>query len=466
MAVKAFNMASDPKIIAHLDSVFFSIDLDRGVIYNADSLPKGTDVSRLVPVITFANTMTKVELAFNKDNRTDTIVNYLTNPNDSIDFSEPVSLNVTAQDGTSTYHYTIKVNVHQQNPDSLIWSQTATAPFATRLPNPKALKAVEQDSEIVVIAEEADGSWSLIRINDIREPENSTAIEINPGFNPVIDTFTSTGLKLYILSENGCLFESADGITWTDTGEYWDTIIGSYLGSVIGLTQYDGGPQLYHTRHYPQNPAIEDSFVDNDFPILGRSNLGILDTGWSPNPIAIFAGGRKYDGSLSSDVWAFDGTTWTVISNINPPALEGACLMRYVVYKTDSRNQSSRAYDVWLLYGGKNEEGIVNNTLYLSADNGLTWTPASIFMQFPDDFPALYNASPFVISSRLNADLSDIWTTRSPATRASLDITIDGFDLSWNCPYIYLLGGYDSDGELSTSIWRAVLAKLTFTPEF
>ena len=43
--VSGFRLASNDSVLANLDSVFFSIDLDRGLIYNADSLPVGTNVS-------------------------------------------------------------------------------------------------------------------------------------------------------------------------------------------------------------------------------------------------------------------------------------------------------------------------------------------------------------------------------------------------------------------------------------
>ena len=45
--VSAFSLKANTKIMAHLDSVKFTIDQDRGVIYNADSLPRGTRINAL-----------------------------------------------------------------------------------------------------------------------------------------------------------------------------------------------------------------------------------------------------------------------------------------------------------------------------------------------------------------------------------------------------------------------------------
>ena len=47
VAITAFNLVDDKDILANLDSVFFTIDLKKAEIYNADSLPKGTDISRM-----------------------------------------------------------------------------------------------------------------------------------------------------------------------------------------------------------------------------------------------------------------------------------------------------------------------------------------------------------------------------------------------------------------------------------
>ena len=37
--VSSFSLSKDDSILANLDTVFFSIDLQRGRIFNADSLP-------------------------------------------------------------------------------------------------------------------------------------------------------------------------------------------------------------------------------------------------------------------------------------------------------------------------------------------------------------------------------------------------------------------------------------------
>lgn len=97
-AVKAFTLKANSAVLSNLDSVFFSIDLDNGVIFNADSLPKGTNITKLIPVITFANSMSEVKIEMEGGSEKTGTVDYLESPNDTIDFSGKVTLNVTAAD--------------------------------------------------------------------------------------------------------------------------------------------------------------------------------------------------------------------------------------------------------------------------------------------------------------------------------------------------------------------------------
>lgn len=77
-------------VLAHLDTIFFTIDLNKGQIYNADSLPVGTDVSALIANISFDNVaQAKIYMDKGDPAKNDTI-DYIANPTDSIDFTSKV----------------------------------------------------------------------------------------------------------------------------------------------------------------------------------------------------------------------------------------------------------------------------------------------------------------------------------------------------------------------------------------
>ena len=53
--IKSFALQADRDVLSNLDSVKFTIDYDNGLIYNADSLPKGTSITALKVTVSFMN---------------------------------------------------------------------------------------------------------------------------------------------------------------------------------------------------------------------------------------------------------------------------------------------------------------------------------------------------------------------------------------------------------------------------
>ena len=459
VAVKDFYILPNEKVMTNIDSVFFSIDLAHGVIFNADSMPQGTNVSRLIPSITFANTMSKVELVFYKDNNeNDTTVDYLENATDSIDFTRPVRLDVTAQDGVTTFSYTIKVNIHTVNPDTMQWASLASSRLPSRLENPRAQKTILHDSKAFCIIEENNGSYTLSTCSDLNEGAwDKKLIEVPDNF--MVESFIASDESFYALAE-GHLLVSNDAISWGETGETWLSIIGGYQNSVLGIKYQDN--KFLHAR-YPAPEGFEETEIDEDFPISHSSQFYTIDNSWAKYPTGFFIGGVTPSGSYSSAVWAFDGTNWATINSTSLPELKSPMLVRYVVFRNTGAPYAKREFDAWLMFGGVQDDGYFNRDVYYTLDNGVVWTLAPSGMQLPDRIPDLYGADAVSTEYSLSADLSQAWQTYdSPSSRASF--TINGSEITWECPYIYIFGGYDENNLLSTSIWRGVLNRVKFTP--
>ena len=463
VAVKNFRLQANDSVMAKLDSVAFSIDLNTGVIFNADSLPKGTDVSRLLATITFANNMTKAELSFLKDNKETVTVDYLKNPGDSIDFTYPVTLDVTAENGINTFKYQIKVNVHNQISDTLTWDRMASMPLPSRYSDPVAQKTVYKKETAYTLIEEYNGEYTLSSCSDLNKGEWYKS-QFSGSFSPDIDSFTVSSDSFWILDDNGELYTSEEGLYWIETYNKWENILGAYGDSVLGI-RFDG-TQFLHTQ-FPMPEGYVETPLENDFPIYGASILGVMNTDWYPDPFAILACGMSESGEISSAVWAYDGSNWAIINKKDLPALEKPMMARYVVFRDTPYIFTKRELDVWLLFGGIDDKGEMNRKVYMSYDNGVNWTLAPEMMQLPESLPSLGGADVIVAGYDLTADLSEAWTPEertktSPFTRTSY--TIDGFDITWVCPYLYIFGGYPDNNILSTVIWRGVLARLEFTP--
>lgn len=466
-AVKSFSLKSDSKVIANLDSVFFSIDLNAGVIFNADSLPKGTKIDKLVPSITFATSVSAATIHVTGGTiMADSTLNFMEHPGDSIDFTGNVTLNVTAADGNTRRSYTLKVNVHKEVPDSLVWDKMAVTALPSRMQAPRQQKTVTFRGKAVALIEENDGSLTLSESSDLLGNEWEKT-PLAPGFNPAIRSLAATDDALYVLdADNGELMTSADGMTWSDTGRAWEAILGGYGPHLLGLYT-DGGRRMHGV--YPPSGIVKEAEADSSFPTDGWSNLGTIQSKWSQVPTAMIFGGRKADGSLSDDTWGFDGNSWTVISNSDPAPLAGATIVPYYVYRKTSTSWKQTEFAAWLLIGGKTAEGKANRTVYMTYDNGVNWRQADSLMQMPDYIPGMWNLDNVVMSSPRSADISDSWKTRATRRLApwmKINYDIDGYIINWDCPYIYLFGGEnpeDSDHTYDT-IWRGVLARMTFAP--
>ncbi|MDE6802776.1 MAG: hypothetical protein K2J06_08425, partial [Muribaculaceae bacterium] len=222
--VKSFSLQPNAKVLNNLDTVFFSIDLVNARIFNADSLPFGTKVDRLLVSVTTDN-CSAVEFHFPRPGQTDSIINYLEHSTDSIDFSNgPVRLHVVSMDHRSSRDYSVQVNVHKTVADSMLWF----VDDITRVPgmtNPKTSATVQLGKDLYTIA--TDGAAYSLNITE-SPILPGTDSEVTFGFTPRLETLTATRSALFMLADNGDLYTSTDGSQWTSCGEIWYSITAPY----------------------------------------------------------------------------------------------------------------------------------------------------------------------------------------------------------------------------------------------
>lgn len=466
--VTDFYLSQDDSVLVSLDSVFFSIDLKTAQIFNADSLPYGTRINRLVPKITYT-AASRAEISFPRPGQTDSVINYLTNSTDSVDFSYgPVKFLIVSGNGEAERTYTIKVNVHKMKPDSLCWTDMAYSTLPTNLSTPDTQRAIRLDSKAYCLTAAA-GSYCMASTSTPVDKDSWDKSTVAFGFAPDVNTLAATSNAMYILSTDGDLYTSADGLSWTATGETWSNIIGGYGTTLLGLKS-DGG--IYKHVTYP---ASTETTVKAGFPVKDASQPVTFDTQWGDNPQLYILGGIDADGNYVDSTWGYDGKVWIKISTTPlPSGMAGITLFPYQSFITNTLNWSVTGYQVLIALGGRTDTGKMNGKSYISYNMGLTWRECSTLMQLPDGFPLVSDAQALVFESTLHSRSgnSDGWITfpsrklppyytlvkSNTASRAVRPIE------SWECPFIYLFGGYDEAGKLQTNVWRGVLNRLTFKP--
>lgn len=444
-----------------IDTTFFTIDLQRMMIFNADSLRKGTDVSKLVAKIRFSSGLSEAKIVMTGGSVREGEINYQENPTDSIDFTGDVKL-IIKTGGTMEATYDIKVNVHKLDPEVLYWDDTALNALPTQAAAPLRQRTVQIGETAYCLIEESAGTY-VLRKSDNIEGWQWNDLNTTFGFTPDVESFTASDDKLWILDTAGHLYsmDPTQG-SWTSTSEIWSSIIGGYTDTVIGLKS-NGSETIY--SQYPAS-GINSTKIPDEFPVSGRSNFVTLTNLWTSSPVAFFCGGRTAAGDISSATWAFDGTEWIQLGRNGQdgiPALEGASLIQYYNYRKSASGNTMNEFKVWMLMGGRKSDGEFNRTVYVSYDNGVNWSTGSDAMQLPEVIPAMANCDQVVIDTQKSANLSDLWKKKANSRRR-IKYELDGDIIKWECPYIYMFGGYAPDGTLYNTVWRGVLNRLTFTP--
>ena len=115
-------------------SYAFTIDQDKGLIYNLDSLPVGTCTDKALVTISAANSGVVMLKSFTSDT-----LYYYSSSSDSLDFSKPRVVKVRASDGSWTRDYTVDVRVHTETVDSLYWDDMNVCQDLAELDSMRAL---------------------------------------------------------------------------------------------------------------------------------------------------------------------------------------------------------------------------------------------------------------------------------------------------------------------------------------
>lgn len=171
-------------------------------IFNPDSLPAGTDVSK-VAFSTFTSTasMSIQSLVTERDS--------VFTPTDSTNFSVPRRITAYATDGTSRRTYTVEIRVHQEEGDSVVWiAYPENEVLATVIPK----RAFAVTEKLFLFA--LDGKKPVLLTASTAAPATLIQNELNR--NDVDVTSIIHGNETFFALANGIPLRSTDGITWTE----------------------------------------------------------------------------------------------------------------------------------------------------------------------------------------------------------------------------------------------------------
>ena len=181
-------------------SYLFTIDQEKGLIYNVDSLPKGVMTDKCIPTIGTKNS----SFAYLKSTSSDSL-SYI--GTDSLDFSVPRVLRCFANDLSWSKDYTVEVRVHKEEEDSIYWQRKNSD---SRLGALTGLRSMLWGNDIVAYG--TDNGKAKAYTTSSKDGNNWTEIDMPSATHTI--SMATDGKNLYMLDAERDIYISADGKTW------------------------------------------------------------------------------------------------------------------------------------------------------------------------------------------------------------------------------------------------------------
>lgn len=134
---------------------------------------------------------------------------------DSLDLTTPIELLATAQDGINQRKYTLKLNVHQVESDSLYWSRMDTE--ATPFEGMSEMSATTLDGMLQVLGRTTTGI-QLAERNGIGSTGQWTVKNTNLPQETIVESLMKYDQTLFVSASDGSIYESQDGQQWNTLG--------------------------------------------------------------------------------------------------------------------------------------------------------------------------------------------------------------------------------------------------------
>ena len=262
--IRAFGIDSITKGVYYK----FTIDQLKREIYNVDSLPMGAD-SILKRILIDTLTVT----GWVTSGLNDTIFNM----NDSVDLSTEtggITLKVHAADGITTREYKIWVNVHTQDPDSLIWREMPSLPAS---PASGKQRSVVLNEDLLVYTSTTTAYRTSVSNPNFESIQWGNLIISGLPSDTKLTSIINFNNRLYTTAESGKAFYSDNGTNWEEMdmqGMYMVTFLAGIPADEVtgsenmltGIFAKDG-KNFFCAKSAGETTWKEGEEVPSDFPL-------------------------------------------------------------------------------------------------------------------------------------------------------------------------------------------------------
>lgn len=389
--ILSFSLSNDS--IPELRSVTFAIDQLTGYIFNIDSLPYGTKLDE--KVICKANLSSAVMRCQVMQEAIGDTIDW--NGEDSLDFSKPVKFVNTLWDGTTTKAYLAWVNIHQVEPDSMVWSLFKESILGENMKEEKVVVVEKDDTPYfyMYIQPVNIGLGYQLYRSPVSDGQNWEQLAVNglPEGEVCLSQITVYENVLFAITTDGTLYSSQEGEDWAPVQIQENYPVKALLGSLNADNDFTGvGKQIsalaaiiekdgklihasinHQTRKWEWNGS--NATVAEGFPLNG---FGSVSYSSMYRARLMVVAGRDKNNQLTSASWATDdGMVWAQLT------------AKDTAYFDKQEGVAVTEYDgKFFMLSGINESGKATSDIYLSRDGGISWNVSDTLVVMPRDFKA------------------------------------------------------------------------------
>lgn len=179
------------------------IDQKNNLIFNLDSLPVGTDVTKTTfATFNASGTGSLKSMTTGKDT--------VFVASDSTDFTVPRVLTVYSAGATFSRQYTIDIRVHREEADSFVWQTVMQGPVGNATAQFTESRAVVCGKNLLVFGKKQAGTAEVV-VSSTENPNFSTALPLNSDID--VKSVQHFGNKLYALNAKQLMTASVEAPT-------------------------------------------------------------------------------------------------------------------------------------------------------------------------------------------------------------------------------------------------------------
>lgn len=372
-----YEFSTDATIHAFaIDTIYgkdykFEIDQIQRIIYNRDSLPMSADtIIDSIQITTFTTT-SGIIMSGTPDTllNTDNYQNLLP----AMNASPGMTFTVLAADGVTKRQYHLVINVHREDPDSLVWKKMDAIPSFNAATG--QLKAVTLDKYLMVYT----GPQTAYRTSTVPAEYGWKALTTDLPANAVLASLTNHQDTLLVNTDDGAVYASTDGSGWSRRealSGHVVSLLASFPAnrtsntpatlSAIVKNETDG-KNYFATTTGTQTAWTAGEEVPEGFPTASYSACTNLTSNGLNK--AFLVGNTAIESGQTVPWSSMTGTGWVDLStptDAHCPAVANPNIMYYG--------------DALYIFGGKLED------FYTSATGGIAWEKTEKKFLFPAEF--------------------------------------------------------------------------------